>query len=457
MLSDFVEVTITTVSTVLARAGFGIALILSANTTMTARTAECTSAAEVAALAGLSTSSPEYLAAVALFSQARKPKKVVVGRLANKPTMVWTIQVPTAPVSGVVNSHAYSFKVTSPAAPTTEQSVDFTADSSATNAEIIDGLKTAFDALSISGITSSTSGSGDTKKLLLTAASAGSLFACRVTQAEKAFLWVSTTHTDPGFSADLTAIRNENDTWYAVINPWPSTLYTAAIASAIEALTDGQKIHLARTNDTETVQSNASGSGIAASLQSSNRERTALFYSDYYTSMLECAVAGLMLPTDPGSETWAYKTVSGPAADTFTSTQRSNALSTDTNIYSSTAGVSITQMGTVASGEYIDVVRGRDWLSTRLAEDVFGLFASLEKVPFTDQGIALVETAVRGVLQEGVNAGLLSSNPAPVVTVPKAADVSALNKASRMLPDVNFTATLSGAIHKAEINGTISV
>ena len=114
-------------------------------------------------------------------------------------------------------------------------------------------------------------------------------------------------------------------------------------------------------------------------------------------------------------------------------------------------------MGTVASGEYIDVVRGRDWLSTRLAEDVFGLFASLEKVPFTDQGIALVETAVRGVLQEGVNAGLLSSNPAPVVTVPKAADVSALNKASRMLPDVNFTATLSGAIHKAEINGTISV
>lgn len=455
MLSDFVEVTITTVSTVLARAGFGIPLILSANMTTTARTAECASLAEVDAVAGISASSPEYKLAQVLFSQARKPTKVILGRLANKPTQVWTIKVPTVPSSGVANSTAYEFLVTQPN-DAAEQSVTYTSDADATNAEIIDGLKTAFDALSISGITSSTSGSGDSKVLLLTASAAGTVFSTRVPVAQRGYLWVAASHSDPGFSADLTAIRSENDTWYCVLNPWPSKAYTGAIATAIEALTDTNKIHIARTNETETIQSTSS-SGIAQTLATASRERTAVFYSDHNDTYIDAAIAGLMLPTDPGSENWAFKTVSGPAADTLTSTQRANALRSNANVYTSTAGVSITQLGTVASGEHIDVVRGRDWLSARLAEDVFALFTSLIKVPFTDAGIALVETAVRGVLQEGVAVGLLSPDPAPAVTVPKAADVSAEDKAARLLPDVKFTATLAGAINKAQIDGTISV
>lgn len=456
-LSDIVSVTITTVSTVLARAGFGIPMILAPNMGGVARTAECASLAEVAAVTGISTTSPEYRMASVLFSQERKPQKVILGRCANTPTLTYTIKVPTLPSTGVQNSTAYQFKVTAINSDT-ELDVDFTSDGSATNEEIIDGLKAAFDLLAPAGVTSSTSGSGASKVLILTA-TAGAIFGVRIPVAQRALLWATPNCADAGLAADLTAIRAENDTWYCALTPFSAGAYGIALATAIEAISDAKKIALLRTNDTEVIQlvKGGSSAGIADSLSDSERERTALWYNDDFQDFIDAAFAGLLLPTDPGSETWAFKSVSGPSVDTLTPTQRTNALSYSVNVYTSIAGVNVSQFGTVSSGEYIDVVRGRDWLATRIAEDVFELLASAEKVPFTDSGIALVETAVRGVLQEGVNVGLLSPDPAPEVTVPRAADVSATDKGNRLLPDVTFTATLAGAIHKATIEGTISL
>ena len=52
--------------------------------------------------------------------------------------------------------------------------------------------------------------------------------------------------------------------------------------------------------------------------------------------------------------------------------------------------------------------------------------------------------------------GILAADPAFTVTAPAVADVSAGDKTARTLPDVDFDATLAGAIHKVEISGTVS-
>ena len=57
----------------------------------------------------------------------------------------------------------------------------------------------------------------------------------------------------------------------------------------------------------------------------------------------------------------------------------------------------------------------------------------------------------------GVANDFLSNDPAPLVTVPKAADVPPTDKANRILRDVKFTATLAGAIHAVVIRGKVSV
>ena len=225
-----------------------------------------------------------------------------------------------------------------------------------------------------------------------------------------------------------------------------------------------QKIYVPATNDTASATTaDSGGTDVLHNLKASSYARSAGFFHQRAFEFADAAEIGRFFPISPGGDNWRLKTLSGVTAgwgngQQYTATQIQNLKDRRANFYYILAGVSLIGCdGKVAANEYIDVVRGRDWLSARLAEDVFALFTSLIKVPFTDAGIALVETAVRGVLQEGVAVGLLSPDPAPAVTVPKAADVSAEDKAARLLPDVKFTATLAGAINKAQIDGTISV
>ena len=44
-----------------------------------------------------------------------------------------------------------------------------------------------------------------------------------------------------------------------------------------------------------------------------------------------------------------------------------------------------------------------------------------------------------------------------IITAPDVSEVSSQNKIDRILPDVNFTATLAGAIHVVQVNGVIQV
>ena len=79
------------------------------------------------------------------------------------------------------------------------------------------------------------------------------------------------------------------------------------------------------------------------------------------------------------------------------------------------------------------------------------------KVPYTDAGIAVIQSEVMRALALGVSNYFLASDPSPVVTVPKAADVPPTDKANRILRNVKFQATLSGAIHVVVVRGIVSI
>jgi hypothetical protein len=55
-----------------------------------------------------------------------------------------------------------------------------------------------------------------------------------------------------------------------------------------------------------------------------------------------------------------------------------------------------------------------------------------------------------------VKSGFLAASPAPVVTVPKAADIAPTDRANRDLKGVEWSATVAGAVHAIEITGTLS-
>lgn len=258
-------------------------------------------------------------------------------------------------------------------------------------------------------------------------------------------------------ATDLTEINNVNDTWYALIATSRDVATVKSIADWVESRI---KIFGTASSDPTIINSPAGTdlTSIAAQLNSGGYARTfVMYHQDADYDFPEAAWFGAVLPLTPGSETWKFKALRSISYSNLTTTQSNTALAKKANTYEFVGGVGITSNGTVAEGEYIDVIRGIDWLSSRIQEYVFSVLVKNPKVPYTDAGIATIQAEVMRALSQGVSNDLLTDDPAPVVTVPRASEVPPTDKANRILRDVRFTATLAGAIHAVRIRGTVSV
>lgn len=256
---------------------------------------------------------------------------------------------------------------------------------------------------------------------------------------------------------DLTAINNANSSWYALIATERTIQTVKDIADWVEA-----RIKLFGTASADAniinVPAGTDTTSIAAYLNQLGYVRTfVMYHQDALYDYPEAAWFGRVLPLEPGSETWKFKTLNTISYSNLTTTQSLNALNKKANTYEFVAGLGITANGTVAQGEYIDIVRGIDWLTARIQEYVFSVLVNNPKVPYTNAGIATIQAEVMRVLQLGVNNNFLTDDPQPICTVPLAQDVPSVDKANRILRNVKFQATLAGAIHAVVIRGNISV
>lgn len=167
---------------------------------------------------------------------------------------------------------------------------------------------------------------------------------------------------------------------------------------------------------------------------------------------------------DPGSESWAYKTLDGVEPSALSGTEMGQLEDEGLNYYIACAGKNITRNGKMTGGEWIDVIRFRDWLKNQIQLKVFGLFVANAKIPYTDGGITLVQNQIEAVLKSGQSIGGIADteydaeeNPVYgyTVTVPRAADLSSAQRESRKLTGVKFTARLANAIHVVELVGNL--
>lgn len=256
---------------------------------------------------------------------------------------------------------------------------------------------------------------------------------------------------------DLNAISSQNNDWYAL----SETTRNSATVQSIAAWTEARTKIFGTTSDDPNIINQAVGTdttSIAYLLNASGYVRSfVMYHEDAANDFPECAWFGRVLPLIPGSETWKFKQLNSIAYSNLTTSQSLNARNKKANTYEFIGGVGITREGTMAQGEFIDIIRGVDWLTARIQEFVYGVLVRSNKVPYTNAGITLIEAEVKRALQLGIDNSFISDDPAPIVTVPNAASVPANDKANRILRNVKFTATLAGAVHAVEINGVVSV
>jgi hypothetical protein len=180
---------------------------------------------------------------------------------------------------------------------------------------------------------------------------------------------------------------------------------------------------------------------------------------------MNVAFAVAWLANESGSETAAFKKMYSVTPGEL-STSDTKALETECISYFTTVGgKNISMIGKVLAGEWCDIIRFRDWLKNDMQVRVVNLFLTLPKVPFTDDGIALVQNAMEASLKSGQEKGGIADTeydsdgnetPGYTVTVPLASSLSDSEKASRKLTGCTFKARLAGAIHFAELKGTLA-
>jgi len=265
--------------------------------------------------------------------------------------------------------------------------------------------------------------------------------------------------TGGAMATDLQNIINQNNLWYGLVLTDNSDADILAAAAFIETV---KKIMVVASSDA-AIPTN-SGVDLASQLKGFGYKRSALMYSATQASLgMDAAWVGGLLPTVPGSVTWKFKQLVGISPDTFTDTARTYCIGVpgvpgkNVNIYETVGGVNITEEGTMAGGQFIDQTIGIDWLESTLQTNVFSNLVNLPKVPYTDQGVSVIEAAVRAALLEGIKNDLIDGASPFTVTAPLVLDVPVNDRAERLLPDVKFSCRLAGALHFVQINGVVTV
>lgn len=260
------------------------------------------------------------------------------------------------------------------------------------------------------------------------------------------------------YSTALQKCFDYNSDWYcALIN----SNVEADILSAAGKIESLKRFLIVRSSDADNLDSADTGS-VLYQLKALSYDRTALMYNgDTTTKFIDSAWAGRMLPTTPGSENWAFKVLIGVTADDLGSSQASGVFANNGNTFEILAGQSVTRFGKCVSGEYIDIIRGADWLKARLQENLFSLLINSEKVPFEDAGGDMIENSMREIFEQAVSNGFIAKDRDNKglysITVPDVSDIPSADRLARLFSGITFAGTLAGAVNKIGISGNLSV
>lgn len=456
--NQVVTIAISVQSQPAARESFGIPCVFTFHVKDTARALVFADAPSMLVAGGgpFAITDAAYVLANEAFSQTPRPSSVVVARRIN-PTIRTVI---LTPLSGVINGETLPLNDTLYRVTINGVNFDFTTDATATVAEITAGLVAlinggAEDVLATDNTTSLTVEKAVTPGGVATA---GVWFT--IAQDRGLIAIEDTTPVAAGGSLadEIAQLRNVNDTWYAIAGDWLGAIEILAVAAAIESI---DKIHVAASPDDE-IYDVAITDDIGSALQTLTRTRTKLDKHNTPDTGIAGAQMGKNLTKDPGSSIWSFKVLSGIAIEEYTETEQAAMDAKNVGYYIELLGKGNTLNGKVSSGEFVDVTRFIDFLSNLILTNIVSKLQQLDKIAYINKGVSIVETEVRAALKEGVAAGGLSEDVPFTVTVPNAivgsvGGVSAADKGNRLLPNVEFTAILAGAIQSVEVSGTITL
>ena len=441
-----------------------------------------------AVAADFGTVAPEYLAANLYFQQAPQPTKLWIGRwlqtaaagvlrcaplsAANQLMSVWTaISAGSFSIAlnggGSVNVTGLNFSGAANLAAVA--AIIQTATAGAT--VVWNSVYQRFE------FTSATTGATSSVSFLSTTGSGtdiSSLIGGRSTS--------SGAYVAPGLAAEtaVSAVtlfdQNYGQAWYALTVLGAADSDHLLIAPYIEGA-NNKHVYIVSTQEAGCLVA-SSTTDIAYLLSQLAFNKTMTQYSSS-TPYAGCSLAGRFLTVDyTGNNTaitLAYKQEPGIVPE-YLSTPQAAALSAkNCNAFLEfNNNTAIILNGVVASGSFIDITTGTDWLAVTLMTAMYNLlYTSTTKVPQTDAGMNLLLTTAESICAQGVVNGLLAPGvwnsggfgilhqgdflpKGFYVYAPPVASQAANLRALRISVPIQIACKLAGAIHDISISVSVN-
>jgi len=293
----------------------------------------------------------------------------------------------------------------------------------------------------------------------------------------KAGYYDSTDIDAAGMQTQLNAIKAADNSWYFLIID-AALRDDAALAGLVAWTEANNKIAIIDSNDADT-EDDADTANIAA-VNKGEVERSAVFYhptalaAEYPAISMAAYMATRNFDEDNSAYTAKFKTLPGISASNLNSDAVTavtgftpgigQAVATGhlANCYVNIGGQNIVVEGsTLKANVFLDEIHASDWVVTRTEEQLLGILMNSARVPYTDEGMQQLASAVRTVMQRGVKAGIVAEDldpltgdyePAYVITVPSVFDVPESQRKARISPTISARFRYAGAVHFTTVN-----
>ena len=253
--------------------------------------------------------------------------------------------------------------------------------------------------------------------------------------------------TDETAKVWLTADTNMSKAWrqLVVVNAGENATTVADIMATIEAQETYPKMYYANLPlDDET------------ELTVAGIERTVLCYYNETTNnpVPVAAIVGEVAGLEVGSYTLNNLTVKGVDGLELSETEIEAIHDKGGITFVISAGDVVVSEGITAGGLFVDNVDGDDYIKQQLEYKTQKVFNNNLKVPYTNVGIGMLESAADEVMKDAENKGIVESYN---VEYTLREDTSEDDRTSRNYFGGNISYVRAGAIHKIEINCAASV
>ena len=442
-----VTVTLVYGATSITETEFDIPLILTGHNVTDNTTDVYTSASDILS-AGFSESSPAYIMATLLFEGLMPPEEVIIG----KREITSTVLTPT-----VANQTEYTITLKH---GTTTKIFSFTSDASATAEEISTGLSDLIKADTTWSARVTVSTSDDA--INIQPVSGVYADVAYSDNFSKTINYAST------ITEDITAVAESDNTWFYILSDSHAASDITSLASYAET---NDKLYAFSSQDTDIV--NAEDDNILATLVDTGYNNTwfTLWTSDADTTFPEASAVAQICSATPGTTTMRGKTLVGITLEKLTTTQETNIVTQNGNIYRKEHGLLFYRDGFVVSGLYVDYIIHALWFKARTEESLFSLFKTQSMlgsgVRATSSGIELVRQAVTvSPIQVGIANGSIATEVttsdttglkvslAPTIYIPSRADMTNTQINNRIIEGMVIEYVYAGFFHyvKVQVN-----